>query len=250
MQFFHTQSQIKQRLIACLLHFSVSFMLFMVLLSLIYFVWFPRALALASGGLEGLTLIAIVDVVLGPLLTLVVFDLTKPKKVLMRDLSVITSVQFLCLMIGAHIVYQARPLAVVHVFNTFHVLNASDFEVRDIDVGVLEALPGGYPKIVYLDSEDNSVAFMTKQMLDELNNKPPFHFRVEGYQNMPKDQAEVQTIFHEEKSSDAGCWLQNVTSLYTSGSICFHPETHRFTDFVVGESISILDGAGGEVDNK
>ena len=232
----------KPRFTAFLVHIGASAALIASVFTFIYFIWFPHALAAASGGLEGLGIVAAVDVVLGPLLTLVIYDIAKSKAHLARDIGVIVFLQLSCLFGGVLVVYEARPLAIVHAFDTFHVLSQANFDALDLDSGVLNKFSGNYPKMLYVDLEKNSIAFFNRKILDELNNAPLPQFRPDLYRDMPRDSVQVATILQETKADDSSdCTVQNIVSAYTSGTVCFNTETFKFTDFIEGKSVSLVD---------
>ena len=72
-------------------HFALSVLIGAILLALFWFVWYPAPMLLAIGGHEIFLLILGIDVVLGPLLTLIVFR--SGKKSLKFDLAVIALMQ-------------------------------------------------------------------------------------------------------------------------------------------------------------
>lgn len=231
------------RIVAFLVHLSVSVVFITAVLAVIYWVWFPHALAVASGGLEGLLIIVGVDVTLGPLLTLIVYDTTTKRwHVLRRDLAIIASLQLASLAAGVGVVYHARPLAVVHLYNAFHVLRQQDFDAFKINSQPLENFPGTYPKIFYVTSEKNYPAFMAKQILDGLNKATPQYLRIDLYQVMPRDKSQIKRILKQPQAGNlANCMLQNIASAYTSGRVCFHIDKFIFTDFIAGESVSYIE---------
>ena len=232
----------KPRFYAFLLHLGMSLALIAIVFSIIYLVWFPHALAAASGGLEGLTIIAAVDVVLGPMLTFVIYDIAKSKAHLARDIGVIVFLQLSCLFGGVLVVYEARPLAVVHVFDTFHVLSQANFDALELDSGVLNKFSGDYPKMLYVDVEKNAIAFFNRKILDELNNAQLPQFRPDLYRDMPRDSVQAASILQETKADNSSdCTVQNIESAYTSGAVCFNTETFTFTDFIEGKSVSLVD---------
>ena len=221
---------------------GISVVLIAAVFAAIYLVWFPHALAAASGGLEGLTIVAAVNFVLGPLLTFVIYDIAKSKAQLARDIGVIVFLQLSCLIAGVFVVYEARPLAVVHVFDTFHVLGQADFDAADLDSSMLDKFSGEYPKVLYVESENNLVAFIGQKILDKLNGAVTPHLRLDSYQDIPRNKAQVASILQKTKAdNDSDCTVQNISSAYTSGTVCFHPETFRFTDFIEGKSVSLVD---------
>jgi hypothetical protein len=107
------------------------------------FVWFPQPYLQAAGGGELFSILVGVDVVLGPLVTLIVFD-TK-KKYLKLDLAVIAILQFAALGYGLSVILQARPVYVVFAVDRLELVLASDIApeelARDAD---LEDFPQRY----------------------------------------------------------------------------------------------------------
>jgi hypothetical protein len=92
------------------IHFGISFGIFLVCLVLVFTVWYPGILSQVDDGWHrALLLIAGVDLVLGPLLTLIVFN--PAKKSLKFDLSVIAVTQLAALIAGLYTVHTTRPLA-------------------------------------------------------------------------------------------------------------------------------------------
>ncbi|MBL6691566.1 MAG: hypothetical protein ISP91_14365 [Pseudomonadales bacterium] len=71
-------------------------------------------------------IIIAVDLVLGPLLTLIVFKAGKPG--LKFDLAAIGTFQALCLAAGTYIVYSERPLALIYFDGYFYSANHETYE--------------------------------------------------------------------------------------------------------------------------
>lgn len=99
------------------IHLGISLLLFLVLLNIILFVWYPSFLFQTDGGWRGIGIIAGVDIVLGPMLTLIVFKPGKPG--LKFDLIVIAIIQFSSLFLGSWIVYNQRPALLVFADDVF-----------------------------------------------------------------------------------------------------------------------------------
>lgn len=137
------------RVQAFLIHLGISLSIFGVLAYLVVTVWYPDFFFETDGGWQGLRLLLGVDLVLGPLLTLIVYRAGKPG--LRFDLSVIGVVQFACLAAGVWIVHGERPLALVYVDGTFYSVTAQSFREIDAPVPDLDSLPGSYPKWVSVD---------------------------------------------------------------------------------------------------
>ncbi len=94
--------------------------------ALVFLLWYPGDLRHMAGGRGLFFLVVSVDVVLGPLLTLVIFDVTKGWAHLRRDMAVIAALQLTGLGYGLHTVYEVRPVAMVFEFTRFRVVSAGD----------------------------------------------------------------------------------------------------------------------------
>lgn len=106
---------------ASLIHLGLSAVIYVALLYLIVFLWYPQPYFAADGGWDGVRLITGVDLILGPLLTLIVFKSGKPG--LRRDLTLIGLVQTVALIWGAWLVYDQRIAMVTYADGTFYTLN-------------------------------------------------------------------------------------------------------------------------------
>lgn len=101
------------------------------MLSLFWFVWYPAPLFLAVGGHEIFLMLLGIDVILGPLLTLIVFD-TK-KKHLKLDLACIAFVQALALGYGVQTLLAGRPVYIAALGHRFDLIQANEVEKTDLD---------------------------------------------------------------------------------------------------------------------
>lgn len=142
------------RYLATFYHFLVSLAVFVVLAWFIFFRWFPDFFYAIDGGWEGLRIIILVDLVLGPLLTLIVFKAGKPG--LLFDLILIGIVQVVCLAGGIYIVYNERPTFFVFYEGHFYSASASSYH----NYGKTAPDPdryGGAPAYIYVDMPTNPI---------------------------------------------------------------------------------------------
>jgi hypothetical protein len=109
---------------AFLTHLFISMAVFFVLLYLIIFKWFPSYYFHIDGGYRGIVTIFLVDVVLGPGLTLLVFKPGKPS--LKFDMTVIVIVQIVALSWGVKSVYTERSALTVFYDGKFSCMNHSE----------------------------------------------------------------------------------------------------------------------------
>jgi len=81
---------------------------------LVFGMWYPFPFRELSGGRELFLLVVVVDVICGPILTLVLFCPKKPRAELWRDLGLVAFIQLGALFYGLGAVREARPLFLVH----------------------------------------------------------------------------------------------------------------------------------------
>lgn len=118
----------KNKLIASALHLLISFIVASLAALLVFFIWYPSPLQKAIGVGDVFWMMLGIDVVLGPLLTFVVF---KPgKKTLKLDLSVIAIVQLIALIYGLHTVYIGKPAYIVFAQDTFDVVRVINLDAE------------------------------------------------------------------------------------------------------------------------
>ena len=109
---------------AFLTHISISLCIFFILAYLIVFQWYPSFYFEHDGGDRGLLTIFVVDVILGPGLTLLVFK--QGKKGLKFDMTMILLFQVVALSWGIKSVYLSRPSATVFYHGQFACLSQDD----------------------------------------------------------------------------------------------------------------------------
>ena len=140
---------------AVLTHLTVSAGIFAILSYLILFHWFPDFYFYLDGGNRAMVTIFVVDVVLGPGLTLLVF---KPgKKSLKFDMAVILLLQLSALSWGVNSVYQARPGGAVFYWGTLTCISQDD--VGNMDMDAITAGPGGRQRLSFLQRPDTLYDF-------------------------------------------------------------------------------------------
>lgn len=105
-------------------HLSFSLLLGAAVFALFRFVWYPYALFTLAGAGKLLLLLVGIDVVLGPSLTLIVFN--PRKKSLFWDLAVVIAIQMGGLGYGVWVVAQSRPVFLVAVVDRLEVVSANE----------------------------------------------------------------------------------------------------------------------------
>ncbi len=118
--------------------------------ALVLLVWYPWPYRIISGGDKLLFLVMGVDIVMGPLITLAIFDIRKPMRELKRDLVIIVALQLAALGYGLHTVYLARPAVLALETQRFRLTIANDVLADELPNAVegMRRLPLDGPRVV------------------------------------------------------------------------------------------------------
>ena len=135
------------KLKAFAVHLGISFIIFLIILAVIIFVWYPPPFFASDGGWQGIRIIAVVDLILGPALTLIVYKQGKPK--LFVDMTIIALVQLSALIWGTWVVYSERPVAAIFSEGRFSVLAASNLKSIEYDEEKLQQFDQKSPVWIY-----------------------------------------------------------------------------------------------------
>ena len=106
------------------IHLGLSLGLAALAALLVFYVWYPYPYREISGGRELFLLVVAVDVILGPLITLSVFNPSKPRHVMRFDFAVIGLLQLAALTYGLWTVAVARPVHLAFEIYRFNVVHA------------------------------------------------------------------------------------------------------------------------------
>ncbi len=119
------------RIKAFMMHLVASAIIALLAVILVFNLWYPAPLHEALGVTHIFMLLLLVDVILGPLLTLLVFKVGK--KSLVMDLTIIACLQLAALGYGLWIVAEGRPAWIVYNVDRFDVVTVLDIDTRQMD---------------------------------------------------------------------------------------------------------------------
>lgn len=143
------KAKLKYKLKATLIHLMLSLLIFAVILYFILFDWYPEPFFTAQGGWLGIQLMAFVDLVLGPVLTFIVYDQFKERKKIIFDLSVIIAIQVTALIWGGYMVYTQRPIAMVYWGSAFYTVTSDDYSAQEIENPDFSQYSTHIPPLIY-----------------------------------------------------------------------------------------------------
>ena len=115
---------------ASLLHLFGSACVVATVFLFVRLVWYPGRLFEAAHGIDLMMILVLVDVVLGPLITLIIFSPAKPS--LKFDLITVVVLQAGFLMFGIWSIFLARPAYIPFVENRFYLVTANEIEPDDL----------------------------------------------------------------------------------------------------------------------
>lgn len=135
---------------AAFLHFGGSLLVALSAAVLVFGVWYPYPYRELAGGRELFFLIMAVDVVCGPMLTLVLFNPKKPKWELRMDLGLVVLIQMAALAYGLYTLAVARPVYLVYEVDRFRVISVADIQPEQLkpELGGLHRLPWTGPRVI------------------------------------------------------------------------------------------------------
>lgn len=181
---------IKNRYLAGFYHFLISLFIFSIFVFTLLNFWYPAPYFTASGGWQGLKIVAAIDLIMGPALTLVIYNVNKPKKELYTDFSIIVFMQLAVLWWGITTVYSQRPIAAVFWDNGFYTVPASAIQDQGIDLAELDKF--GSEKPLYIFAEQPQTEEDRDRMIDMvLKHQIPPHHQVSLYRPIESHYADI-----------------------------------------------------------
>lgn len=170
-------------------HLAISAITVSAFISFVMLVWYPAPLGRLEGVFAILILLVVVDVCLGPLLTLVVASPTKSRRSLYRDLAIIGLAQAAALGYGAYSTFIARPAFIVFNADRFDIVTPSELvwdagaEVGESDISQV-SFTG--PKWVHALPPD-SVEVRNRLLFQAVGGGPDLKQYPQYYRKWPGD---------------------------------------------------------------
>lgn len=251
---FSWQAKWPTRGVAFAIHLTLSLLVFSALVLVMFLYWFPGELFFLDGGWQGLKLVAMIDLVLGPALTLVLYKPGKPK--LLTDMSLIAMVQISALAYGFHTTHQQRTVAIVFAEKGFNTLSASDNREADRQLLALDEQPAPLPpasllQLPLLLTPEPAPEDYGQFLADILNGYPGPQERSDLYvpaaqhpQAMRKNALDWQQIaergseeavraaLRKKKLDDESIELYTFRARYARGIVIYDPSRSTIVDFI------------------
>ncbi|SDZ92393.1 hypothetical protein [Microbulbifer marinus] len=121
---------------------------------MVFGIWYPREFAAMLDGTDLFLMVVGVELAMGPLMSLVIFNPRKPRGELIRDYVLVGVVQLSALLYGLHVVALSRPVYLVFVKDRIEVVVATELADQDLREGAegFRRLPWLGPQLICTES--------------------------------------------------------------------------------------------------
>lgn len=227
----------RDRSIAVAIHFLITLTVTFFVAALIFFIWFPVGLENIMGGKALFLLVTCSDLILGPLISLVIFNRKKSRRHLIADYVVVGFVQLSALFYGVSVVAESRPVFIGFAVDRMEIVSALELDGSD-----LKAAPNPKykikswfgPQFVYME-KPITTAENTELLFSALGGKD-IQLHPKYYRDYSEAVAEIQkkcrplssldkkNILTDEQSK---AWSE-VAADKNASAMCFLMVHHRF----------------------
>lgn len=185
---------VKSRITAGLIHLGISAVLLGGLCLVIFLIWYPGAYFVLAGAMRPLQALVLVDLVIGPLLTLIVYKVGKPS--LKFDLAVIAVLQLAAFAYGTWTLAQQRPAFLAYEGGVFHVISSVDVNEPAVPERVQEIRNFFGPTTVWASPAADPTHFMSVVMdgVADIYLLPQQYYPLEQGRQDLEDFGEVLTL--------------------------------------------------------
>jgi len=204
---------------AFLTHLSISATVVGIALAIVFYVWYPAPYFQVAGAWNVVRILITVDLIVGPLLTLILYKPGKPG--LLFDLCVIALVQISALVYGLTVIFSERPYFVVFAIDRFEVLARKDIDESEITDQRLRQKNWNQP--IYVVAEMPESFEEQQQLIDDvMQGKPDIERRPEFWSPFAENADQVlakATPLTEfmHKRPDAAEYAKKIISRHPDG---------------------------------
>ena len=231
---------IKQKLKASFIHLFASSFIIINFLLVIFFIWYPSPYDEINGIKYLLVVLIGVDIVLGPLLTFILYKKNKPS--LKFDLSIIVTIQLAALIYGMHAIYQGHPVYIVYAVDRFELIPAKDAHPERAKYDEFKVSTFWRPKLVYAKPptdrvERNKLLFETVfEGKEDLERRSEYYEPIKKYtENILKRGIDPDILFsNADKKSKLKQFLAKTNK--TEKDFAFLPLVGKEKDIVIAVS--------------
>jgi len=175
---------LKNKIKASLIHLALSFTLVSLIVSTVIYFWYPLEYLPFTNFKNIALLIISIDLVLGPILTFVVFN-TK-KKSLKFDLAVIAMIQLSALAYGINALYETHPLFITYNHKGFNLVQTNEVSPADAKYNQFRISKLSSPKLAFAKMPDDPKKKTEIMVGVDLKGEPDIDKRAEYFEPVDK----------------------------------------------------------------
>ncbi len=164
---------------AFLTHLAISTTVVGIACGAIFFIWYPAPYFGIKGAWNVLRILIGVDLVVGPLLTLILFRPGKPGLAL--DMTMIAMIQLSALLYGTAVIFQERPYYTVFAVDRIEVLAKRDVDLTAVAGTAFENKPLVGPVLAVATVPSDPVEFQRLLQETLFEGKPDIERRPERW---------------------------------------------------------------------
>ncbi|MEQ9561519.1 MAG: TfpX/TfpZ family type IV pilin accessory protein [Woeseiaceae bacterium] len=175
---------------ASFIHLMISLVLVSGVFAVVFFAWYPSPSFEVVGASSIIGLLIAVDLVIGPMLTLIVYKHGKPG--LKFDLAVIALIQIAALAYGGYRLYEERPQYVVFVVDRVEFVSNKGIDTSEIRFAELNEKTTTKLTMVFARRPDDAEGF--QRYLDSVlvDGKPDLERRPEYWEPWSAGAGEIR----------------------------------------------------------
>ncbi|MCH7309975.1 TfpX/TfpZ family type IV pilin accessory protein [Acinetobacter sp. ANC 4805] len=172
-------------------HLLLSLLVASFIMAVVFFMWYPYPLGKATGVTRIFLMVVGVDIILGPLLTWLVYK--EGKKTLIFDLTIIILIQISALCFGIYHIAQGRPTWIVYSVNRFELVRNNEIYTKNIQQAQRQ-----YQQVSWLKPNFVAIEFAkdskrrSQDMFDEILGGVEISQRPERYVDLLKVKRQIQ----------------------------------------------------------
>lgn len=180
-----------KRLKFFLSHLSLSFIISLIVVGVVFFVWYPTPLATAVGVTQIFLMMLAIDVIIGPILGWLVYQ--EGKKTLKFDLSVIIGIQIAALYYGVFSIEQGRPVWLAYNVDRFELVRKNEIIDEHLDQAQSQFQQTSWFKPQFVATEFSKDANQrSEDMFAEVFNGISIAQRPERYVELTQAKTQIQ----------------------------------------------------------
>lgn len=228
----------KNRIHAFLIHLLFSALIACSVVLAAILIWYPGPLIDATGAKKIFLMVIGLDVCIGPILTLIIFN--KKKKELARDLHVIFIIQVCALVYGIYTLTVARPVYLAFAVDRFEIVQANEItseSLTDVTNKRFKKLPRYKAQwIAALLPEDpeerNDILFNAIDNNADLAQLPKYyHDYSKAVDEIKKRAKPIENL--QEHNKDKAKRIQKLIEKYPSQKYGFLPMSGKISDLSI-----------------